>query len=153
MKKILLTIACLLITIGLYDKYNHHNKIDIIPDNAPVIPLPPIPPKPTPILETNIIHDNLELAKKLCIEHNRQLLIIFGADWCPHCKKLKNDISKLNTSKLILCIINIDEHKDLGSKYKIKILPTAILCDRSFNEESRKTGYNYQEYKIWLDSN
>lgn len=149
MKKTLLIVACLLISVGLYDKYSHSQKIDVIPDSVPVIPEPP---KPIPVLKSNIIHDDLELAEKLTVQHNKQLIIIFGADWCPYCHKLKNDLNMFDTSKFILCIIDIDKNKDLAAKHKLKILPTSILLDNANNETSRKTGYIHSEYKMWLDS-
>lgn len=145
MKKTLLWIAIILIGIGLSQKSNQSQTIEIIPDNIPVVP--------EPVLENNIIHDDIELAKKLSITHNRKLIIIFGADWCPYCHKLKNDLGKYNTTKYILCIINVDKNKELAQKYKLKILPTSIVCDNELKETGRKTGYISQEYASWLESN
>ena len=51
-------------------------------DNVPVV---------IPKLESNFVYDDLDKAKALASFHKRKVVIVFGAEWCPYCRVLKQD--------------------------------------------------------------
>lgn len=143
--KILLIIALFLIGYSLYQKQSDN----IVPPNPnnPVV----IPNKPS--LKQNIFYDEYDKAKKLSIDYNKKLVLVFGADWCPYCKDLKRDVNKIQEFKeYIVCFINTDNNKTMVQEYKIKSLPTSIILSKD-TEETRKSGYKYDDYCKWLQNN
>lgn len=132
----------------IFSIYNRHiNNSNIVP-TIPNIVIPNVPDT-----TKTIFYDEYEEAKKVSIAFNKKLLIIFGADWCPYCKDLKKDVSRIeNFTYYIVCFINTDKNKDIVSEFKIKSLPTSIIVDKE-NEEVRKTGYKYRDYEKWLEEN
>jgi thiol-disulfide isomerase/thioredoxin len=133
----------ILILFSIYNK----NRISKIPNiNIPKIP------ETKEITET-IFYDEYEKAKKISIESNKKLILIFGADWCPYCKELKKNVSQISNFKYyIVCFINSDKNKNIVSDYKIKSLPTSIIIYQNI-EEVTKIGYSYDDYQKWLFNN
>lgn len=142
----------LLIGIGLIGWSIYHQK-EI--NNPPPQPKPVVVPTPVvvPDLKEHIINDDYPKAINLTTIYHKELLIIFGADWCPYCKSLKKDLNGLNgLKKYLVCIINTDKDKyGLVEKFNIKGLPTSIIIDDKERELARKTGYTKQAYESWLN--
>lgn len=86
------------------------------------------------------------------LNSNKNALLIFSTEWCGYCTKLKNDLNKIDTSKLTICIIDADENVDLKRLYKVHSYPTSILI-KNKKEVSRKTGYSKEDYKRWINRN
>jgi thioredoxin-related protein len=82
------------------------------PQNIPTI-IDKIPKIVVPDLKDNIVYDDLNKSIELASKHNRKVLIIFGADWCPYCKTLKKDISTLFIQKYVVSIIDIDKNSNI----------------------------------------
>jgi thioredoxin-related protein len=83
---------------------------------------------------------------------NKKVLVIFGADWCQYCQKLKGDLDLLNLNEYVVCMVDADERLELKSKYSFNMLPTSlILLNRK--KISRKSGYTKQDYMGWLKKN
>jgi thioredoxin-related protein len=83
---------------------------------------------------------------------NKKVLVIFGADWCLYCQKLKGDLDLLNLDDYVVCMVDADERADLKGKHSFKMLPSSlILLNRK--EISRKSGYTKQDYMGWLKKN
>jgi thioredoxin-like negative regulator of GroEL len=60
-------------------------------------------------------------AHKVTTETGRPLLVLVGADWCPACQELKNQvIPQLRKGgvlrKVAFAIVNLDREQELGSK-------------------------------------
>lgn len=60
-------------------------------------------------------------AHKVTTETGRPLLVLVGADWCPACQELKNQvIPQLRKGgvlrKVAFAIVNLDKEEELGSK-------------------------------------
>jgi len=146
-KFIILVIVLLVLFFHINNK-NKHNPI--IPIDNPIVK-PIIEPKPE--IVTNIIYEDMDKALELSSIHKKQLLLIFGADWCPYCKVLKKDIETLNISEYIVCIIDTDKNSKLVDEYRIKGLPTSVVLDFNKKELSRKVGYKKNDYEIWLGNN
>jgi thiol-disulfide isomerase/thioredoxin len=129
-----------------------------------VIPIPePNIPKPLPVIIVpevpvyiHILYDNYVKSLELGKYFKKKTIIIFSADWCGYCKKLKENIEQLDQpNDYVICILNVDlqDNKYLLEKYKIKSLPTSIILDTTLGEPSeisRKTGFNKSDYIQWV---
>ncbi|UCG42842.1 MAG: thioredoxin fold domain-containing protein [candidate division WOR-3 bacterium] len=68
----------------------------------------------------------------------------FSAEWCPPCQDQKPIIHELEgelKGKVEVKIIDVDQEKDLASKFNIKAIPTQVFLDKNGNELSRHTGF------------
>lgn len=99
-----------------------------------------------------IFVDSPEDAFVLATDTKKDLLIIFGADWCVYCNILKNDIhTNLNiVEDKIICFVNFDLRKDMVKEYKVRTIPDYMLY-RDNIEIKRKVGYkNKNKLQEWL---
>lgn len=143
-KYLLLIIGLLLIGYSIYSKNSSNLPIPTIP----VV----VPSKPT--LKTNIYYDEYEQCLKLAQAYDKNLVLIFGAEWCPYCKALKQDLKNIPAfAKYIVCFIDTDKNETLIKQYRIKGLPISVIIDSKEKELSRKTGYKNKDYNEWLESN
>jgi thioredoxin-like negative regulator of GroEL len=104
--------------------------------------------------ESYVVQD-LETAIMLSQDTKMPILLVFGADWCEHCKILKDDLTKgeygKELDKYIVCYLNVDEHKKYKAMYNVKALPDSrILVDQK--ETKHIVGYNKKKYKEWLSN-
>jgi thioredoxin 1 len=95
------------------------------------------------------IIDNYE---EVISSKNQNIILIFSADWCKYCNKLKGDIGNLDFGGYDHHIIDVDLNPDLKKQYSVKSLPTSILIKNN-KEVSRKSGYDKKEYQKWLNIN
>lgn len=104
----------------------------------------------------SILIDSLDDAMALSESTEMPVLLIFGADWCDHCKQLKKDIEEKNLEKeldnYIVCYIDIDENKNLKNKFEIKAVPDSRLIIKQ-KEKNKIIGYNKLKYKKWISNN
>jgi thiol-disulfide isomerase/thioredoxin len=82
----------------------------------------------------------------------KQKLLIFSAEWCPACKKLKKELNDLNLKDFEIEIMDADKNKELKQKFKIKYLPTSIILIEE-KEMSREIGYDRLKYQKWINEN
>tara|TARA_Y100000590_G_C15636244_1_gene983095 strand:- start:272 stop:622 length:351 start_codon:yes stop_codon:yes gene_type:complete len=69
-----------------------------------------------------------ELKKK--IKQNNNLFIIFTAEWCRPCRKLKPIIADKKVkykNNIKFLFLTIDDNEDIATLYKIKYIPTIIV--------------------------
>lgn len=91
----------------------------------------------------------------LAAETKKDLLIIFGANWCIYCNILKNDINtNLNmVEDKIVCFVDFDQNKDMVKEYRVRTIPDYMLYRDSI-EIKRKVGYkNKEKFQEWLLNN
>jgi thioredoxin len=66
-------------------------------------------------------------------------ILYFSAPWCGPCKAMKPAIDKfettLDTSKVKITRVNIDEEKELTLNYKIQSVPTFVFIKDSVTLE------------------
>lgn len=106
------------------------------------------------ILNSNGYVTDLDTAMSLSKDTKQNILLIFGAEWCGHCRSLKKDLPYLDhLDNKIICVINTDDNKKLARKFGVKSLPTSILLDNEFVERNKMTGYDKNSYSKWLESN
>jgi len=102
-----------------------------------------------------IFVDSPEDAFALAEDTKKDLLIIFGSDYCVYCNILKNDINtNLNiVEDKIVCFVDFDQNKDMVKEYRVRIIPDYILYRDSI-EIKRKVGYkNKEKFQEWLLNN
>ena len=91
----------------------------------------------------------------LAADTKKDLLIIFGANWCVYCNILKNDIkTNLNiVEDKIVCFVDFDQNKDMVKEYRVRTIPDYMLYRDSI-EIKRKVGYkNKEKFQEWLLNN
>jgi len=86
---------------------------------------------------------NYNEAIKVSQELNQPMIVIFSADWCSYCVKLKKHISN-NLAKFedtTICIIDIDQDKATAQKYGVSKIPRSIFLNRQGKKTKDITGY------------
>ena len=70
--------------------------------------------------------DNFE---KEVLQANQTVLVDFFANWCGPCKMLSLIVDEVaeEVSNVKVCKVNIDEARDLASKYDIMSIPTLLV--------------------------
>lgn len=136
-----LYLGLFLVAYACYQKYSKFPNVPNIPSIV----------MPVPILNNNIFYDEYEKCKELSRTHNKKIVLIFGADWCPYCRDLKKDVKNITEfNSYIVCFINTDKNKELVEKYRIRGLPTSVIIDYEEQELNRKSGYKKDSYNEWL---
>ena len=91
------------------------------------------------------------IGRELSSDTGLKLVVIFSSEWCINCQNLKNDLPSIrNFDNKIICVLEVEENKDLSEKFKVKNLPTSIVLDASGKEVSKIIGYNKLSYENWL---
>lgn len=97
------------------------------------------------------VHDLLD-AIALSETIDKDIIVIFTAEWCYHCVRMKNDIIQ-NPEMIedkIICYIDKDNAKDLVKEYKVKTIPDYFIL-RDKIELGRTVGYqNKDQFKKWI---
>jgi thioredoxin 1 len=68
----------------------------------------------------------------------------FSAEWCPPCREQKPIMHELEgelEGKVEVKIIDVDQEKDLASRFNISAIPTQVFLDKDGNELSRHVGF------------
>lgn len=90
--------------------------------------------------------------EKATAHSDRNVLVVFGADWCRYCNILKGDIPTMNLDGYVVCVLNVTKNKDAEVRNGISYLPTSIVMNQG-KETARIVGYSAQQYKSWLETN
>jgi thioredoxin 1 len=101
--------------------------------------------------DTTILYEEYEAAVSIANEQDKPILLIFSADWCGYCNKLKTEILVDNTtSDYVVCVLNTDNNKAISKKFRTRSLPTSVII-RKGEESTRKVGYKGKDdYISWL---
>lgn len=103
--------------------------------------------------DDTVITKTLEDAISMSENDNKPVLVIFSAEWCKPCRKLKQDINigKYNKEldNKIICFVDIENRPDLKKEYKVDSLPDSRVLVKMI-EKNRIQGYNPSVYKEWL---
>jgi thioredoxin-like negative regulator of GroEL len=98
----------------------------------------------------SVFVDNLEDAFILSQESNQDILIVFGADWCPSCKLLKKDINEnVDQFNSIVCFVDFDKRPDLVKEYMVKIIPDSIIYRENVEIKRRKGYMSFKDFHKW----
>lgn len=90
--------------------------------------------------------ESFAAAEREAREQGKPLLIDFGADWCPACRRMTAEV--LSSPRLtgaladfVLVRVDVDENPDLASRYGVTALPTFVATDAGGRELHRFEGY------------
>lgn len=97
------------------------------------------------------ILDSFDEAKVLAQETSKPVLIVFGADYCAYCLKLKQDLLLSKDIEHIVCYVDIQDHTDLKDKYNVGVIPDSRVIINNKEVGSFK-GYSPQKYFTWLNN-
>lgn len=125
-----------LLALALFARLNKHEK----PRSAP----PQTPPSAAEARPS--FTEDYEEAMK---ESERKVLLVFGAEWCPHCKTLEKHLMSASLDGVLVCEIDVDAHQDIARKHHVRGLPTSIMLSNR-EEISRTKGFSQDEYDAWL---
>lgn len=130
-------------TFVAFEKYG--SKIGL-PKELPQNSSPQIvePPK-----EESYFTDNYE---KAISEKERKVILVFGAEWCAHCVKLKNYLKTADLNGYLVCFLNTEDRKDLRREYAVRSLPTSVMLKEG-KEISRERGFDVTKYGSWIENN
>ena len=99
--------------------------------------------------------DSYSETLKLAKNNNKEVLIVFHADWCKPCQELGNVMSGLKTKikkKYVFYYSNIDNEKNLANKFGVSSIPRYFILDS--DGKVLKSGSNYKtssEFSKWAD--
>jgi thiol-disulfide isomerase/thioredoxin len=82
--------------------------------------------------------DAVEQSKR----EGKDLLVLFTADWCGPCRRLKRDLASAEAFRrgVLICVIDCDKQKALSNLHQVQGIPDLRLY-RKGAEVKRKTGY------------
>lgn len=72
------------------------------------------------------------------------VIVKLGADWCPPCREMKpvlKELARELKGKAIILDLDINEHRALARKLKVKLIPTTIFYDRYGKDKAVRTGF------------
>lgn len=80
----------------------------------------------------------------------QNVLVVFGADWCPNCVNLKNDLNKYPPSNMIIVLVDVEKNSNLAKEYGVIRIPDYLILENGI-ETDRKRGYKSRvEFKKWI---
>lgn len=90
-------------------------------------------------------------------ELDRPVLLVFGAEWCKYCTKMKSetfsqDSVKEVLKKYIVSHVDVDKNPKIGAKYSVKSLPYYVITNSSEQDLKRGKGFMAaDEFIKWLN--
>ena len=80
------------------------------------------------------------------------VLVKFGADWCPPCRKMEGELNHLAVISPHISIVKLDVQRDreLAAYYGISTIPHLILFKHGKQVDQIKGYRTHQELKSWI---
>lgn len=85
-------------------------------------------------------------------EKDVRVILVFGAEWCPACVRLKEHLKSANLDGYLVCFVNPGENRKARRAHSVKVLPTSVVCENG-EEVSRVVGFESKKYDAWLEDN
>ena len=79
-----------------------------------------------------------------CLKSGRPTMADFGKEWCVPCKMMVPVLKQAAQDywgKANIVFVNLEEYADLGTEYRIPVMPTQIFFDAKGKEVKRHMGY------------
>jgi|APGre2960657404_1045060.scaffolds.fasta_scaffold59797_2 thioredoxin-related protein len=98
-----------------------------------------------------IITTKLVDAIALSEELNKEVLVIFTANWCDYCNQMKKDLEYCQELEgMIVCFVNIDKNPELKQEYKVRSIPDYFLLKDKIEIKRQKGYYGKKDFLKWL---
>ena len=100
---------------------------------------------------------NYRDAMRTSSKDGKRVVLMFSADWCVPCKKMKQvlrdkDIRKILIKDYHFAIVDSDTERITCEKHHVKSLPTFVMLDSNGKELDRFIGYKTTRSFIrWLE--
>jgi len=112
-------------------------------------PAAPPPAQVEPPVELPQFIEDYDAAMR---EKDRKVILVFGAEWCPHCVTLKENLKGMNLDGYLVCLVDVEKHKGARKYHAVRILPTSVIL-KDGKEMSRKRGFEKQGFEAWVEGN
>ncbi len=102
--------------------------------------------------EKQIYAQNIVEALSLSAASNKNILIIFGANWCEPCRNLHSIIKKEPIFiKYIILDIDYDTNREFARNYSVNGLPKCVVIDKNEHILDEESGFsNKARFIKWL---
>lgn len=60
----------------------------------------------------------------------KNYIVLFTAQWCPQCPRMKKTLAKLEEEGYIVYYIDTDENQEAAEEFNITKLPTTVIMDK-----------------------
>jgi thiol-disulfide isomerase/thioredoxin len=143
------------------DEWNSQTPVAPVTPVTPVTPpvvTPPVKPpeKPTKPQGQIVASDYADAISKSS-QFGMPVFVLFTADWCAYCKKMKEETLpnaevKQAMMSYIMVIVNTDQNRQIAQKYSVRVLPTFVITNNT--EKVLKSGQGFQDaqtFAQWLN--
>lgn len=115
--------------------------------NKPNLPDNPVQPQQPQQTQPQAA-TTFEQAKRMSQESNRRILVMFTAEWCSWCQKMKNETLhdpgvQTAMQNYIFLMIDTDKDSSVSSKFGVRGLPTFVITDST--EAKLRVASGYQD--------
>jgi thioredoxin 1 len=87
------------------------------------------------------------------IQQPGTVLVKFGAEWCPPCRKIEEELNALartESGHVSVVKIDIDQHRDLAAHYQVSSIPHLILFQNGHQVGEARGYRSRDELKAWI---
>ena len=104
----------------------------------------------TPLTRRPVLnwHTDLRQAAQTVRSNPRPMLVTVTADWCSHCRRMKNEtftdaglIQHLNAAGYVPVRLDADANKELVQRIGVTSLPTTLIVSPNLKIEARLAGF------------
>ena len=107
---------------------------------------PPGPAAPGPAVVQ--WHDDLDSAHKFAVETDKPMLLVFGAQWCHYCRKLK--ATTLSDAAMVQYVnenfvpvrLDVDQHRRIAKILGVKPIPCSVVLSPEADLLGKLVGYH-----------
>lgn len=81
-------------------------------------------------------------------------IVDFSAPWCGYCKRLDpilDEFARTYDGKLVIYKVNVDEEEALETAFRIRTIPTLLLCPVNGPREMMLGTMGKQELKLIIE--
>ncbi len=91
----------------------------------------------------NVVEFTTENWEKEVVQSDKPVLVDFWAVWCGPCRLLSPTIDKIAdqfAGKLKVGKLNIDDHPEIATRYRISTIPQVLMFKGSAQDVDRRVG-------------